>query len=409
MRCRLFKAVIMLVLGLVVVVPVVGCAEGGDTGTQLVIGYQGDLTGPGGSAMMPIHSAMQDYLKTVEAEDPIPGLKLKIVSYDTRSDYSRVPLGYTWLKGQGAELILFPSPADIDIVSRKLEDDQIPGFGTTALEPQRDNQWAFFIFETMEVQNAACMQWIMDNWDYTEEGRNPKVGSMGWIGLSTTIGMQDGIDAFLEDNPGKFEWVGEEFAPLGTTAWAIETKALMDCDYIFIGTVGTGSASFIKEVRLRGYDKAIIGPTAPIPGYWGLIESVVAAPAELYDVYHLHNMPWCIDCSFADEWRGLMTENRSSDWVEGEIRQSGYATGPAWMTLLVEVIRNAVEEVGAENIDGSAIRDAAASINLDLTGDGWGNAWVLNDENHICCNTYKVFEWDVDEDWWVGVSDWFTM
>ena len=104
-----------------------------------------------------------------------------------------------------------------------------------------------------------------------------------------------------------------------------------------------------------------------------------------------------------------MTENRSSDWVEGEIRQSGYATGPAWMTLLVEVIRNAVEEVGAENIDGSAIRDAAASINLDLTGDGWGNAWVLNDENHICCNTYKVFEWDVDEDWWVGVSDWFTM
>ena len=406
MSQRLVMMVALILLGvLLAILPgLAGCAKEETGVREIVIGYEGDWTGPAASGAEEYGGAFLDYFRMVEEENPIPGVKLKVITYDTRSDYSRIPMGYVWLKARGMDVFYAPSPADIEINVPRLAEDKIPAFGTTSLESVRNHEWCFWVFDTFEAQTEAVLKWILDNWE--GEGK-PKIGLAGWIGLSTTAGPERGLDLYLAAHPDDFEYVGAQKAPLGSVVWAVEVDRLMDCDYIFQGCVGAGIPSFIKEARLRGYKGKIVGCT-PLPGFWNLTRQ--AAPADLlYDVYHVHSMPWTIDYPFATEVRELGLKYHSQDWVETAMQQSSYASGAIFGPFIVEIIRSAVEEVGAANVDGTAIRDAAESFELDLTAQGFGNVWRLSPDNHVCCTTYKMFEWDMQQEKWVTITDWFSL
>jgi hypothetical protein len=406
MSRRLVRMVALVLLGvfLATLPGLAGCAEEEGEVREIVIGYEGDWTGPAASGAAEYGAAFLDYFRMVEEENPIPGVKLKVVTYDTRSDYSRIPIGYVWLKGQGMDVFYAPSPADLEINAARLADDEIPGFGTTSLESVRNHEWCFWVFDTFEAQTEAVLKWILDDWE--GEGK-PKIGLAGWIGLSTTVGPERGLDVYLAANPDDFEYVGAQKAPLGSVVWAVEVDRLMDCDYIFQGCVGAGIPSFIKEARLRGYEGKIVACNA-MSGFWNLTR--MAAPPELlYDVYHIHSVPWTIDYPFASEVRELGLKYRPQDWVDSAMEQPSYATGAMCGLFIVEAIKSAVEEVGAANVDGTAIREAAESLELDLTAQGWGNVWRLSPDNHIISTTYKMFEWDVVQEKWLAVTDWFSL
>ena len=406
MSRRLFRMVALVLLGvfLAALPGLAGCAEEEAEVREIVIGYEGDWTGPAASGAAEYGSAFLDYFRTVEEENPIPGVKLKVITYDTRSDYSRVPIGYVWLKGQGMDVFFAPSPADLEINAPRLAEDKIPGFGTTSLESVRDHEWCFWMYDTFEAQTEAVLKWILDTWD--GEGK-PKIGLAGWIGLSTTVGPERGLDLYRAAHPDDFEYAGAQKAPLGSVVWAVEVDRLMDCDYIFQGCVGAGIPSFIKEARLRGYEGKIVACN-PLAGFWNLARQ--AAPADLlYDVYHVHSMPWTTDYPFATEARELGLKYHSQDWVDNAMQQSSYTAGAIFGPFIAEIIRSAVEEVGAANVDSTAIRDAAESFELDLTAQGFGNVWRLSPDNHVCCTTYLMFEWDVEQEKWVAVTDWYSL
>lgn len=402
-RFSLARPCIFLVAILMLVVPALSCGGGASSGAELIIGYQGDMTGPGMAAMQPLYDGMVDYFKKAEAEGALGDVRVKIITYDTRSDYSRVPIGYTTLVSRGAQAIFFPSPADIEISGSKFSEDGVPGFGTCALETTKNNPWAFFLYDTMEYGNKALLKWILDNW---EEDRKPVIGAMGWVGLSTTVGMMNGLNEYMEDHGDEMEWKGGHLASLGCTSWAIEAQRLLGCDYIFMGTVGSGSASFMKEARTRGYKGAFVGSYASLPGYWNLITANVGAD-ELYECYHTHHMPWAKDSAFVSGWSELLS-GRPQSYAETESQQGGYATGPALGRLLVDVIKRAADEVGAENIDGRALREAAAATNLDVTGEGWGSIWDLRSDQ-ICSQNIMAYKWNMSTKSWDSVSDWFTV
>lgn len=397
-------SIAFLVCVLAAVQLVAGCGTSTTGGIQVLIGYQGDVTGPAMSSLVPVYDGMMDYIRKAEADGLLGDIKIRVISYDTRSDYSRVPIGYTNLKSRGAQAIIFPSPADIDIIKNNLEEDGIPAFGTTSLETSRDYEWAFFTFETMEFQNMGVMQWITDTWDYSKG--KPRIGAMGWSGLSVTVGMMNALDEYVPLNSDKVDWAGAQIAPMGSTSWAVEAGRLVDCDFIMMGTVGSGTASFIKEARQRGYEGAFIGSNAPIAGFWDLVVSNVDAD-ELYDCYHIHHMPWCLDCSFATEWQTLIASHPQA-YVDKESRQSSYATGPMLGRWIVDIVNRAAAKVGPENIDGRALQEAASTTNLDLTSTGWGNVWDLSD-NQICCKTQMMFKWDIATKSWGSISDWFLV
>ena len=45
--------------------------------------------------------SFKEAIKDAAEAGSMPGVEVKFVTYDQRSDPGRVPTGYTWMKGQG--------------------------------------------------------------------------------------------------------------------------------------------------------------------------------------------------------------------------------------------------------------------------------------------------------------------
>jgi len=414
MTRRVAATVSLLLVGvlmLAVAPGLVGCGDNGGGGgeVEIIIGYEGDWTGPAAPGAAEYGGGFLDYIRWTNEEDPIPGVKLTVKSYDTRSDYSRVPIGYSWLKGQGMEVFVAPSPADMDINYSKLEQDHLAGFGTTSLLGIRNATWAFWLFETMEGQNEFLADWIATrDWDYDTEGRNPRVAFVGWSGLISSEGSLDGVESYIEAHQDKFDWQGAYMSPIGNVSWSTEATKLVDCDYIVIGTIGAGSASLIKEFRQRGFAGGILSCSSPVTGWWNLITTSLDADL-LYGQYTSQQMPWFSDNPFTQFCRTIALKYHDQEWVDTAFKQSSYFTGPAWGMMVVSAIRTAAEAVGPENVDSEAIREAAESLDLDMTADGWGIPWNLGPDNHVACDTTEIIlTWDLQAQKWVAVTDYYA-
>jgi len=307
------------------------------------------------------------------------------------------------------DVFVAPSPADIDINYKKLEQDRLAAFGTTSWKPIRNAEWAFWLYDTMEGQNEFLTDWIATrDWDYATEGRNPKVAFVGWSGLSTSEGSLDGVESYLAAHPDKFDWQGAHMAPIGNVNWSSDATKLADCDYIVLGTIGAGTASLIKEFRNRGFTGDMLSCSSPLTGWWNIITGSVAAD-HLYGQYTSQQMPWFSDNGFTQLCRTIALKYHSQDWVDTAFKQSSYYTGPAWGMTVVGAIRKAAEEVGAENVDSDAIRAAAETLDLDMTADGWPIPWKLGPDNHVACDTTEIIlTWDVATQKWVAVTDYYA-
>jgi len=384
-----------------------GCAEKESRSTEVVIGFLGDFTGPSSEAIGVVYDSFTDYLRSAEEENPLPGLKLRVITYDRRGDYGRIPAGYLWLKNQGASVVLCPASMDVEMLAHRLVQDEIPAVSTSALEAIRAHDWAFFQLETLESQHAALLQWIEDTWDYTGEGRSPRVGAIGFGGIATCVQSVAGMEQYVTDNPGKIEWLGAKYAPVGTSAWAIEVGAMKDADYVVPAVFGATGGMIVKEARLRGYTGGFITTSMTFPGYWDLVRSIAAA-SDLYEIYHSHQTPWCDECSFATGWKAGVAKYRPGAYADKQTELSGYASGWALGIWMVDVMRRAADEVGAENVNGSAIQDALAATDLDLSSEGWGGTWEMG-AGHVLIHTAKTYQWSTENENWVPVCDWFPI
>ena len=408
---RVAKVVALILAGVLLLslAGLVGCGEDeeGEKKTEIVIGVLTDFTGPACFAVKPTIDAFMDAFKLAEEKGEFGDVKIKFITYDQRTDYSRTKPGYIWLKGQGAIMMSIISPTDRSILAEDFGPDEMPIIGSSLDEGSPDHPWTFNGYGSNGHETEAILQYIMDTWDYGTDANPkdpPKIGHQGWV-LSSTIFHQDGIDRMLEWYPDKFDFVALVRAPMGTATWAAEINKLIDCDYIFFSTVGTMTSTFIKEARQRGYKGAFISGTNAFPGYWDLVTAVLPAD-ELYDCYcGLWTPWWDADIPFIDGARESVETYHAGD--AARLRSSGPLSGWQMGVFGVDALKRAIEAVGAENIDGPAIRDAFLATNL--TVQGFEEAWQFREGYHGLIRQMKMFKWNqTGEDWEDTGDPWIT-
>lgn len=406
MSRRVTKVVALVLAGVLLVgsAGLAGCGEDEETGPEIVIGVLTDFTGPACFAVKPCIDGFIDAFELAEERGEFGEATIKFITYDQRTDYSRTKPGYIWLMGQGVVMMSIISPTDRSILAADFGSDQMPVIGSSVDEGSPDHPWTFNGYGSNGHEAEAVMQWIMDTWDYEGNGRNPKIGHLGWV-LESTVFHQDGIDRMLEWYPGKFDFVGVERAPMGTATWAVEVDRLKDCDYIFFSTVGTMTSTFIREARQRGYEGAFISGTSAFPGFWDLVTAVVPA-GELYDCYCAMWMPWWdADIPFINGARESIEIYHAGE--AARLRSSGPISGWQMGLFGVDALKRAIEAVGAENVDGAAIRDALLATNM--TVEGFGEAWQFREGYNGILREMKMFKWNqVGEDWEDMGHPWIT-
>jgi hypothetical protein len=250
------------------------------------------------------------------------------------------------------------------------------------------------------------MEWIIDNWDYEGEGRKPRIGAVTLAGVPFYEGQIAKAEAIAAANPDKIEWMGAQKAPTTTMTWAIEIDRLFNCDWILASISGPSLASFTGQARSKGYSGGLIGPFESFWSFWELVISTTSKE-DLDGVVTGSWFPWWTDTgSFITAVKEDVEEHCSPGEKKSLYLGTGRITGWAMGLGLVEIVKKAVENVGADNVDTEALRDAM--LQIDVTVDGWGNIWKPAPGENLLAKTVKMYQYSAAEEEWVSVSDWIV-
>lgn len=412
MRRKLAKAAVLVLLGLLLAtVPgLAGCGDD-DGGTvtetkEIKYGWLWDMTGRASLAVVQLYDGLTDYLTMIEEEDPIPGVEIKVITYDTRSEPARVIPGYVWLKSQGVTLIS-GAPHDIESLKSRLEPDQMPVLEVSSMLSNLDSEWIFAEYGTPESQVEAQMHWIMDNWeDYPTK---PKIGFVGLSGVPFYEGQRDQALEMTTDYPDKFEWVGAQMSPVTTVSWTQEVNNLMDSDFIFAAMSGSFLANFTMEARARKYDKTLIGPMESFWAFWEQVKAIVSSEdldGVISSSYYPH---WDEDVPFIREIKAEMEKTLTPEEMESAMTGTGRLGGWAVGQILVDAVRRAVDEHGAENVDALALKKALEETDIDAVAEGWGNRWKIEGDINVFARTIRLYRYNGAQDKWLPiVDDWLA-
>lgn len=403
MKTRLIRAtaLVLAVLMLAALPILTGCGGQEKSTNKVVIGWLGDQTGISAGSFKEVKEGVDDYLASMRKTDPIPGVDIEVVVYDARLDDGRIPTGYDWLAGQGMDLLFHWSAGAYGITLAGQQDDGIASFCFTSSPLTEESGWAYAWGISEPDQGEWIAQSIADDWDYAAMGRPVRVGYVDVADVAAAGNCLNGMKAWMADNPGKIDFKTVQTTG-SQTAFATELNALMDSDVMVFATVGPASAAFIKEARSRGYSGRLQATSFSFLAYLTLIKSV-CGDAMLDGVRIPHSYPLFTDASdYVAQLAAALEEYRPS---EADLLKGGTTWISGWMAgfVISEAVRSAVDAVGADRVDGLAIRDSLRSLDILLPGTEV-SVKIVGDKAVLFPYT-RMVEYDSTVDDLVQVSD----
>jgi len=401
---HIWKRAVASLLVLVLIVPLcLGCGDEDEEKVVITIGEITDLTGPGAPAVISLHYALEDMIKYYNEEELIPGVKLKLVFYDTKLDPAREVPGYDWVRGRGAQLIISIMHTTGEMLKPFAERDKfaVANLSTTLTQIEPPG-WIFCFANPNSWGMLSLLKWISEeHWDWETEGP-ARIGFGGWREPSG-LEVMNAIEAYCQAHPEQFDWAGGFTAPMGTMVMSGEVERLKDCDYV--GTFAIITGHFVKEFRTRGYPATFIdaGTLASYRSYmvdvcgWEALDGTLTANCSPL---------WMEPLPIVDLATQLVHQYRSGQAEDIIAAGLGYVGGCHNIRAIFDVLQAAIEKVGAENFDGQAFYDVAT--NFSLSGPMWEGypEWAFTETKRNLVDHYLVYKFDAEAEELVRQSDW---
>ena len=371
----------------------------------VTIGALVDMTGPTAGAQVPMYYAYRDYYKYVEEEDPIEGIKLNLITYDTQYDPGRIPQGYVDLKSRGADVMHIITGSNAEGLRSRFQKDGIPFVGAKITIKLIDADYYHSTASLPEIEQEKLFEYIVNGWDYDTMGRSPKLGFIGMAGNPWSVDPKDKLQELAESNEDKVDWAGAEMIDRTQMTFANEAQNLKDCDYIVIQIAGPGGPAFIKEALTRGYEGDFAGSAEVFSGFWMLYED--ALPSEWLDGLVMTTVkpswsddtPWVNKCEEYTE-KYLSGADLTTAKKQFTNRMDGWTMGQ----ITAEAIRRAAEKVGPENVDSEAINEEIK--NTYIEDSAFGIPLKYSEDIHAVFNATQIRQYDAQTEEWVPMSDW---
>jgi len=400
---HIWKRVVASLLALALIATLcVSCGGPSDEGVTVIIGQVTDVTGPGAPALIPISYVIDDLVRYSNEEGLLSGAKAKVVTYSTGFDPARDVPGYEWARQRGAEVVIAALPQTGEILKSFAGRDKVPlvTLSTTRniVEPP---EWAFAFNCLTSDEVRTLIDWISEEqWDYGQG--KPKLGLVGWTD-PLHLELEQVMGKYCQDNPGKFEWVGASLAPVGTMTWSGEIESLKGCDYI---ATGLGFNTFFKEFDAKGYTTTFIGPSV-LPAYVGFYVDMFGWEPPLDGWLTTGVCTWWNEPGpLVDLAKELLNRYRSGQAEEIIYAGSGYLGVLHNMYAFLQILKKAIEDVGAENFDGQAFYNAA--VQFRTAWEGYPE-WSFTETKRYLIDDVQIFEWKASDRDLVRVSEWLPL
>jgi len=324
------------------------------------IGEIGSLTGPGSSGDQIFLAAILDYAKYFNEQEMIPGVTVEIPWRDSARNMERWLSAYEALKGRGVRVMMSNETLGLEPFQSKVEKDQIPMYsGNPIQEMVYPPRWYYFRAPTWAEQFAVLAEYLMENW---QEERPPK---LAFITVDSSFGRQ------IEKTGTKYaEGLGFEilplefipYVPIDTTTQLLRVKE-RGADFVYISWLQFGAGVVMRDAERLGLFDQI-----QFTGFeYSVGKQMIEMAGAACEGYLVPNtLP-----SFAEtDVPGIKLMLDTQMKYHGKLTdEPEYIAGWTGAAITCEAIRRAVENVGYENLDGPAIKEAFDGIKgFDVQG-----------------------------------------
>jgi hypothetical protein len=352
------------------------------------------LTGPAAAIMQYGFRNMVDYYKYFE-EVGVPGLTLppgvtiELVWGDDGYEAPRALSVYERIS-QDVVYLYAASPVEGHAIKARLERDGIAAMTFAADEElMYPPGWFFSVFCTESERFAAVCDWIMENW---EEERPPRVGMLG---TDTVTGRAPEVMGNAYAKSKGIEMLPFEVIPhmpLDTTPQLVRLEE-RGADYVYITTIWSAAIPIMRDAeRLGLLDKMRFGAGLEDNVSIPLIETL-GPLAEGY--FGARCFPWYEETPIL--WDILRQ-------YDGRLDTTGGAAGNLLsFPVPIKAISIAIDNVGYENLDSRAVKEAMYSIK-DFDPHHIGRPVTYTPEDHRGTPVTRIYEVRSGEV--VPVTDW---
>jgi branched-chain amino acid transport system substrate-binding protein len=331
-----------------------------EKGNVLEIGYIGPLTGAGASSEQLVLFGYLDYVRYFNEQEIIPGVSIKVQWADSAMSVSNFLSKYEIFKARGIPVMMSNESVGLAAFHSKFEQDQIPLCTTAAnQELVYPPEWCYFRSPTWAEHFAVLADYIMENW---HEDRPPRLAFMA---LDTDFGRQPIIEGTKYAQSLGIEMLPVEFVPfvpLDTTPQLLRLKQ-EEADFAYISSIIVTSGPILRDAERLD----LLGQIHFCGMEYSYGERLIQMAGAASEGYFTPNtMP-----SFAEtEVPGvkLMLDNEMK--YHGKVGKDPEAiSGWTIAAIACEAIKRAVENVGYENVDGPAMKQAFDSMkDFDVYG-----------------------------------------
>ncbi len=356
----------------------------------ITIGNISDLTGPSSNPMEYINMALDDLVEYYNENNLIPGVQLKVVTYDGQMDPARDIPGYEWLRDKGADLIFTPIPATPVALKSRVATEEVVLFTMAADKNELLPPGYVFNLGTVPQYDAyTLLKWIAENdWDYKTKGP-AKVGGADWDNAHGCV-LFAAMEEYCSAHPDQFEWVGG-YVNHFSFNWGVEVEALRDCDYVYPGII---MQSFVKQYREAGCTEAKFIGNDTQAAFFAAVDD-----AQLWDeidgmLFLKGSRWWNEEGEIVNMVKQLVHKNHP-DEAEKIISSGVGYLAMNQMYPMFSIIADAAEAVGPQNLDSQAIYDSATSMVLRADGV---QRYSFSEEKRDALDAYAMYEARVTEE-----------
>ena len=385
-----------LAVALAALLLVTACAPGLPVVEKKVvqIGLVAPLTGAPSAAVQYGFRNLVDYRRYFEeigvpGVTIQPGVTIKLAWADSGFETPRAISAYQKFVERGVVFLYLFAPGEAEALKARCERDEVPaitGAVTDAL--MYPPGWIYAFNPTESEKFAVVADWITENW---QEERPPRVA---FIGTDTTYGRATEVmGTKYAENIG-IEMLPMEIVPYMPLDTSVQLLRLLErgVDFVYITSLSETVVPIMKDaerlgltgkIRFGGYENSqstalleALGPTAE--GYFAPRAS-----------------PWYKEVSFLTD---MYMRYR------GEIDTPGDGANVLmYGPVVIEAIRRAIEEVGYENLDGRAVKEALDSIK-DFDPHGMNKKLTYTPEDYRGTATVRIYQVQGGEV--VPITDW---
>ena len=360
--------------------------EAGPEERVVKIGWDAVLTGPLADTGVSATNGIMDYIRYINEQGGMNGVKIAVEWQDTRGEIPRTILTHKRLRERGIVAEINIVLGTVEAMIRDIQRDEIPMFmvtGHSAITLLWPIPWVFTLFRTYRDHGVTPIMWLKEDW--TQE-RRPRVGMIAYDHISARETLEGLKWACKEMG---CEFVGAEIIPWTgaidtSTEWLRLTNK--NADFIFVGTCGVSLVTVVKDAKRLGIMKRGI-----IVGHFEhcFDDALHIFRGDAEGWYVTRMVPALTRTELPGVKLLLEKAREYRDW--GPIESEGsYVVAWNAMPVLVEGIRLAIEKVGYENLTGRAVRDGLASIK-DFD-NGFLPPITMSDECPYCINAEQMYQ-----------------